>query len=768
MKFVRSLAIAIALTGITVAPASAQNPFNINGIVPDPDIPVVNDPTGNVQELGALNSNTTKVGVVHADAPATLDFTNPNGQVDLRRIWIQTKKDLSNNDLWLYFAWERDKETGSGFISFEFQQNQLTGACVYSGTGIDQILPKSAQEQALIDSCNPWVGRKAGDFLILWDQQGSGLAITKRVFTQPGGPGTPLVLGTSQSLGTAVPAISSDGFFGEAAINLTIDVFPSGGTCVNFANIIPGTVTGNSDTADYKDTVLAAFPDISNCGSLTVTKVTEPVSTPPDPQSFAYTIDRTDGGPVRFTPAATALNESVAHGETDEHLLLVAGADYRLHETLVSGYDLVRIDCVRGTTTYTQNANDLIFAVVAGETTACTITNRKRQGYLRVIKHVVNNNGGTATASQFLMSLNDGTTAAFGGVEGTFGAPGTGGVLFTFNEGHTYSVTEDMGALAGKYTATSLGACAGAIETNVTKVCQITNDDIAASLTVIKHVVNDNGGTKGAGDFTMHVTATNPSSSSFAGAEAPGVTISLDAGSYSVSEGAIAGYDQTSAVGCSGTIANGETKTCTITNDDKAATLIVIKHVVNDNGGVKTAADFTMHVTGTDVSQAQFAGAEAPGVTVTLSAGTFSVTEDAVAGYTQTAAVGCSGSIANGETKTCTITNDDAKATPAGTTVMRSVLHDRLDITGLRAGAPDAANARVRFTLYSNNTCSAQVGVTEQVTIAAGVATTVNGVLVQVNGTFYWRAEYTGDQFNQAFTTDCGSEIVTVNYLPTQ
>lgn len=148
--------------------------------------------------------------------------------MDLRRIWIQTKKDLSNNDLWLYFAWERDKETGSGFISFEFQQNQLTGACVYSGTGIDQVLPKSAQEQALIDSCNPWVGRKAGDFLILWDQQGGGLAITKRVFTQPGGPGTPLVLGPTQSLGTAQADISSDGFFGEAAINLTTDVFPVG------------------------------------------------------------------------------------------------------------------------------------------------------------------------------------------------------------------------------------------------------------------------------------------------------------------------------------------------------------------------------------------------------------------------------------------------------------------------------------------------------------------------------------------------------------
>ena len=81
-------------------------------------------------------------------------------------------------------------------------------------------------------------------------------------------------------------AISSDGFSGEATINLTTDVFPTDGSCVNFANIIPGTITGNSDTADYKDTVLAAFPDISNCGTLKVTKVTQPTSTPPDPKKL--------------------------------------------------------------------------------------------------------------------------------------------------------------------------------------------------------------------------------------------------------------------------------------------------------------------------------------------------------------------------------------------------------------------------------------------------------------------------------------------------
>ena len=33
----------------------------------------------------------------------------------------------------------------------------------------------------------------------------------------------------------------------------------------------------------------------------------------------------------------------------------------------------------------------------------------------------------------------------------------------------------------------------------------------------------------------------------------------------------------------------GETKTCTVTNDDQAAKLTVIKHVINDNGGTAVA-----------------------------------------------------------------------------------------------------------------------------------------------------------------------------------
>src|SRR5204863_7041356 len=98
-----------------------------------------------------------------------------------------------------------------------------------------------------------------------------------------------------------------------------------------------------------------------------------------------------------------------------------------------------------------------------------------------------------------------------------------------------------------------------------------------------------------ANDFTMTVTGGSPSPASFPGSEA-GTSVTINAGTYSVTEGNVAGYTQTDAVGCYGTIANGETKTCTITNDDNAATLIVHKILINDNGGTSDVTDFTFSV----------------------------------------------------------------------------------------------------------------------------------------------------------------------------
>jgi hypothetical protein len=99
--------------------------------------------------------------------------------------------------------------------------------------------------------------------------------------------------------------------------------------------------------------------------------------------------------------------------------------------------------------------------------------------------------------------------------------------------------------------------------------CSITNDDIAPQLTVIKHVVNNDDGTAVAGDWTMDVTAGNPSSNNFAGTEAPGNTITVDAGAYSVDEsGGPDGYAKTLGSGCSGNLGVGGSASCTITNND--------------------------------------------------------------------------------------------------------------------------------------------------------------------------------------------------------
>lgn len=251
----------LAVGLLSAAPAfAADGPYSIDGTVPDANTTELPDAYGNVKELGPLNSNTTKIGVIHNDAVPTLGLTNPNAQVDLRRAWLDTERDSSTGHDWLYFAWERDNNTGSGFIAYEFMQTAAPAGCAYDTATNDQ----------LIASCNPWANRQAGDFMILWDQQGNSLDLYLRTWS---GTGSNLTLGAPTLLVGAVSqaAYSADGFRGEAAVDLTATIFGGSTACRSFANTIPSTVTGNSDTADYKDTILKNAPPITNCEATIVT-----------------------------------------------------------------------------------------------------------------------------------------------------------------------------------------------------------------------------------------------------------------------------------------------------------------------------------------------------------------------------------------------------------------------------------------------------------------------------------------------------------------
>src|SRR5206468_1760551 len=256
----------------------------------------------------------------------------------------------------------------------------------------------------------------------------------------------------------------------------------------------------------------------------------------------------------------------------------------------------------------------------------------------------------TKTAADFTMAVTGGSPspASFAGAE-------TPGTSITLNAG-SYAVSETG---PGGYASSFSADCTGSIALGQTKTCTVTNDDQAAHLIVIKHVLNDNRATKNTAACTMAVTGGSPSPASFARADTPGTYTTLFRSSYAVSETGPGGYASSFSADCTGSIALGQTKTCTVTNDDQAAHLIVIKHVINDNGGTKTAADFTMAVTGGSPSPASFAGADTPGTSITLNAGSYAVSETGPSGYASSASADCTGTIALGQTKTCTVTNDD-------------------------------------------------------------------------------------------------------------
>jgi hypothetical protein len=256
------IAALLAVTGALLPTLTAHaddGPFTVDGDVPDAGATLLNDAFGNTKELGPKNSNTTKIGVIHKAATPMLDTTNPNAQVDLRRAWLDGARDSNDHD-WIYFAWERDSNSGSGFISFEFMKNAAPAACAYATKTVAQ----------LIASCNPWANRAAGDFIILWDQSGSSQTLYLRVWSGTA-PNLTLSAPTALVAAQSQAQFSADGFKGEAAIDITAALYAGVPQCLSFANVIPGTVTGNSDSADYKDTILTDAAPFGGCDSTTVT-----------------------------------------------------------------------------------------------------------------------------------------------------------------------------------------------------------------------------------------------------------------------------------------------------------------------------------------------------------------------------------------------------------------------------------------------------------------------------------------------------------------
>jgi hypothetical protein len=158
--------------------------------------------------------------------------------------------------------------------------------------------------------------------------------------------------------------------------------------------------------------------------------------------------------------------------------------------------------------------------------------------------------------------------------------------------------------------------------------CTIANDDIPPPLTVIVEVIKDDGGTAVAGDWTVEVTADNPSASSFPGAEAPGTTITIDAGPYSVdATGGPPGYEKSFSGDCAGDLDVGESAVCTITFDDIEPSLTVSKDILLNEDGTATLGDFDIRVDNDPVAWTNPDSTTGGSELVAISAGTYTLSE---------------------------------------------------------------------------------------------------------------------------------------------
>lgn len=181
-----------------------------------------------------------------------------------------------------------------------------------------------------------------------------------------------------------------------------------------------------------------------------------------------------------------------------------------------------------------------------------------------------------------------------------------------------------------------------------------------AQLTVIKQIVNDNGGNNVVPDFQLFIDN---------GISEVGVTSGVQtevlADTYTVTETGISGYVASFSGDCDAsgqiTLNPGDVKTCTITNNDLPGNITLIKNVVNNNLGTATSnSAWGLRIDGNIVPNNTSVG-------VTANAA-HSINEDGRTGYHFVsitghakcpAVLGGTATLDEGEAITCTITNDD-------------------------------------------------------------------------------------------------------------
>lgn len=206
----------------------------------------------------------------------------------------------------------------------------------------------------------------------------------------------------------------------------------------------------------------------------------------------------------------------------------------------------------------------------------CEVQNTRDTGSIKVVKDVVNDNGGSKTYADFSFTV-DGTNYSFNPTTSPDGER-----TVTLPTG-TYSVVEPEADTMGY--ATSYDNCTNiTVVKGQTQTCTITNNDKPGKLTVNKVVENGVYGTAEASDFSFKLNGDDTNYRFVNGNETTtegSVTVELNAGSYTATENEAFGYDSNDSDCKNVVVTNGGEASCTITNT--AQRKVVICHRTDSN-----------------------------------------------------------------------------------------------------------------------------------------------------------------------------------------
>lgn len=432
-------------------------------------------------------------------------------------------------------------------------------------------------------------------------------------------------------------------------------------SAISGPNVNTGSVlTSDVITTDFASLAadLADFATQTCGGTVTIEKLV-------DIDGDLQTTD--DQSPAQGWDFSVTGNGLDAKGTTDAGGLTPAievdpATGYAVTETVQDGYTVLSATCEGATNNGSFDGSAVTgLQIAANDIVTCTFINAELEGTLILEKTVVNDDGGTLTQASFPVKI-DGVAVAWGS--------------HTVEAGnYTVSETNQAGYEAGLWGGDCDAQGNVTVPAGETVTCTITNDDIPATVKVVKYATNDNGGTTQAEDFNVYVDGGDPLDVILAGSNgtsssAAFETVEVMAGvSHTVSEDDVPGYANT-YISCfsvtnEGTQIShpftpelGEYVLCNVGNNDIAPTLTVTKVVTDNWGGGLTVSDFPLYVDGQLVVS---------GVSVNLNAGDVVVTEDGNSGYVLADVAGDCNILGEitltiGETYTCTLYNNDLPA----------------------------------------------------------------------------------------------------------